>query len=186
MYKMGAKQQLLKTKNAAFVDADSLRSELLRYEKKELVEMIIKQKAAQGIKIPLYILCSENSPLESVVKYLKEKEGLSIKDIAYILKRNVQTIWTTYRNSNQAKHQAKNQTEHLAEHRPNTQVQKDDEIPVSILSKEEGVSIMEAAVSYLKQDKGLRLIEIAKMLGRNQKTVWTCYNRYIKKMEEKK
>ncbi|MEM4268333.1 MAG: hypothetical protein QXK37_05910 [Candidatus Woesearchaeota archaeon] len=50
--------------------------------------------------IPVEVIRNRNlGPLECIVKYLKEKRGLSYHQIAEILERDDRTIWVTYRNS---------------------------------------------------------------------------------------
>lgn len=47
--------------------------------------------------VPAEDFCDRKfSPLEIVVKHLKESYGLSIKDISKIIKRNSSTVWTVY------------------------------------------------------------------------------------------
>ena len=53
-------------------------------------------------------------------------------------------------------------------------------IPVEILS-DKRFSVFEVIVSYLKEKLGLRYSQIASYLHRDQRTIWTIYNRYKKK-----
>ncbi len=53
------------------------------------------------------------------------------------------------------------------------------EVPVSVFSN--GLSSLEAVVKYLKDQKELRLCEIAKLLNRDDRTVWNAYNEASKK-----
>ena len=53
-------------------------------------------------------------------------------------------------------------------------------VPVSVLS-DRSVSILESLVEYLKNSLGLSYHEIALMLNRDDRTIWTCYNRASKK-----
>ncbi len=50
------------------------------------------------------------------------------------------------------------------------------QIPLLVL-RDRGLSVLEAIVEYLKDEKRLTYQEIALMLNRNDRTVWTCYNR---------
>lgn len=43
------------------------------------------------------------------------------------------------------------------------------------------VSILEAVVVYLKDKKTFSYHEIALLLNRDDRTIWTCYNRAVKK-----
>jgi len=54
------------------------------------------------------------------------------------------------------------------------------EIPIRIL-QDRNVAVLEAIVEYLKDEKQLRYSEIAKLLNRDQRTIWTVYSRVKKK-----
>lgn len=54
-------------------------------------------------------------------------------------------------------------------------------IPVEILQDRE-LSAMEAIVCYLKEQQGLTYSQIASMLNRDDRTVWTTYQRASKKV----
>jgi hypothetical protein len=43
------------------------------------------------------------------------------------------------------------------------------------------VSVLEAVVEYLKEQKDLSYHEIGVLLNRDDRTIWTCYNRVQKK-----
>ena len=53
-------------------------------------------------------------------------------------------------------------------------------IPVSIFSCRQ-ISALEAAVRYLRENKGMRFCEISGMLGRDPRTVWATYSNAVKK-----
>ena len=53
-------------------------------------------------------------------------------------------------------------------------------IPSSIL-RDRTISVLEAIVEYLKDKKQLTYHEIALLLNRNDRTIWTCYHRVQKK-----
>ena len=54
------------------------------------------------------------------------------------------------------------------------------EIP-TYLFRDRSVAVLEALVEYLKDVKGLTYHEIALMLNRNDRTIWTVYDRAKKK-----
>jgi hypothetical protein len=54
------------------------------------------------------------------------------------------------------------------------------DIPLKIL-QDRGVAVLEAIVEYLKEEKKLKYSEIAILLNRDQRTIWTVYNRVKKK-----
>ena len=53
-------------------------------------------------------------------------------------------------------------------------------IPVSVFSQRR-LGCLEAAVKYLKENLSLKYVEIAKMLNRDERTIWTTYNKARKK-----
>ena len=53
-------------------------------------------------------------------------------------------------------------------------------IPSSIF-KDRSLSVLEAITEYLKDKKSLTYHEIAVLLNRDDRTIWTCYQRAKKK-----
>jgi len=131
--------------------------------KEELIDIIISEKQE---KIPITIFLNELAPLESVVKYLKENRGMTIKKISEKLNRSDKTIWTTYNNAKNKKLDIRD-TEYL--------------IPISFFAKK--TSILETVVYYLKKNHDLTLHQIALLLQRDDRTIWTIYHRAMKKNE---
>lgn len=129
--------------------------------KEELIDIIISEREE---KIPVTIFLNELAPLESIVKYLKENKGMTIKKISEKLNRSDKTIWTTYNNAKSRK-LTFSDTEYL--------------IPTSFFSKK--TSILETAVYYLKKNHDLTLHQIAVILKRDDRTIWTLYHRALKK-----
>ena len=113
----------------------------------------------------------ELSCLETIVKYLKEELKLRFHEIALLLNRNDRTIWATYNNA------IKKRKERLPV--------KESKffIPISIL-KNRKFSVLESIVSYLKDIFNLRYSQIAILLNRDERNIWTVYNRAIKKKNE--
>jgi hypothetical protein len=56
-------------------------------------------------------------------------------------------------------------------------------IPSDIF-RDRSISVLEAMVEYLKDELNLSFHEIAKMLNRDDRTVWTCYSRAKKKRRQ--
>lgn len=134
----------------------------------QLRELITKKQAK--ITIPVSIFNKRLSSLETIVKFLKEEYNLSFKQISKLLNRSYTTITNTYKNS-------------LKKH-PYKLTVKDTKhsIPVSIL-KNRKFSVLETITSYLKDSLNLKFSQIAILLKRNTKTVWTVYKRRKKKDE---
>ena len=119
--------------------------------------------------LPISIFSNDElSCLETIVKYLKEEFNLRFHEIALLLNRNDRTIWSTYNIA------CKKRKERL--------LVKDSKffIPVSILQNRK-FSVLEAIVSYLKDNFNLRYSEIAVLLNRDERNMWTVYNRAKKK-----
>ena len=131
---------------------------------KEIIQLTETKKEA----IPLSIFKHQKSgALESLCKYMKENLNMKYMEIARLLQRNERTIWTAYNKAKQ-KH-------------PETIKIKQEKIliPVSIFSKK--LTILESIVIYLKK-QNLKYIEIAELLNRDQRNIWTIYSRAVQKL----
>ena len=127
----------------------------------------LKKEVPKEIHIPISIFNKELSSLESVSKYLKENLSLSYHEIAELLNRNDRTIWITYRNASRKL-------------KSRFVVRKSRfQIPVSVIADRK-LSVLEAIVSHLKQFN-LTYREIAVMLKRDERNIWTVHNRAKKK-----
>lgn len=58
-------------------------------------------------------------------------------------------------------------------------------VPV-YLFRDRNVAVLEALVEYLKDVHGLSYHEIAVLLNRDDRTIWTAYSRVIKKRQYRK
>lgn len=119
------------------------------------------------LSIPITIFTNKLGGLEALSKYLKENLDLTYHEIALLLERNDRTIWTAY-NKSTKKQLQKIKIKKTLVH-----------IPSSIF-KNRKLTIFEAIVVYLK-DKGMKYVEIAELLNRDQRNIWTIYNRTLKK-----
>ncbi len=118
--------------------------------------------------IPVSIFKSKLAPLQTVVKYLKEHKNVSNKKISKIIGRDLKTIWLTYNSVENKKVVFDIKSQVM--------------IPASIIKKEKSnLSALEKIVFYLKE-KDLGLSEIAKLLDRDPRTIWTVYSRTQKKI----
>ncbi len=144
-----------------------------RMKEGEIKRLFIKKpkKEISQILIPVYLFKNRGlSSLGIIVKYLKENAGLKYCEIADILKRNDRTIWTTYKNS-------------LKKYPKKFSLKKTRLfLPVTVVQNRE-LSVLEAIVSYLKK-QGFSLSEIALLLNRDQRTIWTIDFR-LKEKDEK-
>ena len=124
---------------------------------------------SEADSIPISVFDNkELSSLETICKYLKENQNLTYHEIAVLLNRNDRTIWTTYNNSKKKL--------------PVLFVLAKSEyyLPISIF-KERKLSVLETIAVYLKDSQNLTLHQIAVLLNRNDRTIWTVYNRGKKK-----
>ena len=135
----------------------------------EILSLIEERQISKEILLPARIFETEGlSALEVICKYLKEELDFSFSKIALLLNRNSRTIWASYNNA------ARKRKEKL--------LVKESRffIPVSILSNRQ-FSVLEAIVSYLKEKFNLRYSEISVLLNRDERNIWTVYNRAMKK-----
>ena len=63
-------------------------------------------------------------------------------------------------------------------------LKKEVDIPSSIFL-DRSISVLEAIVEYLKDEKKMSYHEIGVLLNRDDRTIWTCYNRVQKKRGKK-
>jgi DNA-binding CsgD family transcriptional regulator len=135
------------------------------YSRKEILDHL--KKPVASVHIPVSIFQGNFlSPLETIVKYLQESHGFTYRDIGRLTNRDENCIGITYRS---ARSKLKG--------RLDTSSQKT--FPLSILRNRK-LSVLENLVFYLKSG-GLRYSEIAKLLNRDERTVWTVYSRALKK-----
>ncbi|MBW2971605.1 hypothetical protein KY359_01085 [Candidatus Woesearchaeota archaeon] len=112
---------------------------------------------------------TELSALESIVKYLRENEGMQNTNVAALLGRTPAAVWITYRNASR-----KSAKRIMVQHTSTF-------IPTNVVA-EKKFSVLESIALYLHQHYGLSYRVIAELLGRDQRTVWTVCNRARKKM----
>lgn len=58
-------------------------------------------------------------------------------------------------------------------------------IPIEIF-QDRSLAVLEVLVRYMKDDLGLSYAEIAVLLNRDDRTIWTVYNRGKKKVKKTK
>jgi len=123
------------------------------------------------ILLPTTIFCDRSlSFLESIVVYLREEYKLGFSEIARLLNRNRRTIWTIYQRS-----VAKRTTTP-----PKVKIVSNIFIPLSVV-RDRRLSILEIVVKYLVDKTSLTNHQIALLLNRSDKTIWTVKDRTKKK-----
>ena len=144
----------LRGKNQFLPPLDISQSEAITWPTIDIPICIFKQSLLSG--------------LEVICKFLKEELSLSFRDIALLLNRNERTIWHAYSSS------VKKSPEKLTlDHSPIA-------FPTLIIANR-SLSVLESICEYLKDFHQLRYCQIAPLLSRNERTVWTVYNRAKKK-----
>lgn len=139
----------------------------------KLTPQIIEDLEEKEYKIPLSIFSKRLSALETIVKYLRENLDLSYKEIAELTKRSEKTIWQAH-NSSKKKLPSEFKIEFSKYY-----------LPISILSNRR-LSVLENIVGYLHEDFKLNYSEIARLLHRDSRTIWTVYSRAKKKYDKTK
>ena len=135
----------------------------------ELVNKLLKVPSKEEVKIPISVFKNEKlGALETIVKYLRENKLLSFKQIGSLTNRNDIALAVSYRNAKK-----KLEAKFVEEISPYY-------LPVSIL-QDRKFSVLENVVSYLKDTFGLTYHKIAILLNRNDRTIWTVYQRARKK-----
>ncbi len=122
----------------------------------------------KDIYIPISIFNEELTPLESIVKYLKENCGMKYCEIGRVLGRDQRNIWGTYNRA------AKKYSGEIRL-RPIEFL-----IPVEHI-KQSHLSVFECVVLFLKTNYELSLNDISKLMGKDNRTIWTIYHRAIEK-----
>ena len=122
--------------------------------------------------LPVGVFTAELSVLETAAKYLKEHYQLNYHTIGELLGRDERNIWHTCRLA-QKKHPAALEAGESAYF-----------IPVSIFA-DRRYSALESLARFMRDTLGLTYAEIAELLKRDQRTIWTVYKRSMTKDGQK-
>lgn len=122
------------------------------------------------ILVPFSIFTKKLSILEAITKYLKEELRLSFHQIGSLLNRNERNIWHTYSNTKK-KYAARL-----------SMVTSRYFFPLSIFQN--NLSILENLVMYAKEELQLSYHHIALLTERNDRTIWTMYQRAKRKQKQ--
>lgn len=130
---------------------------------KEIINILDKKE-----EFPLYIINKKLTVLESVVKYLREEKNYSLHKISELLNRDEKNLWHAYHNARK-------------KFPLSFDIVNSIYIPLNIFSN--NLSPLESLVFYLKQTHSLH--KIAVILNRDDRTIWTTYDRAKRKHEKK-
>ena len=132
---------------------------------------LLKEEKINSRNIPVSVFNADLSALETIVKYLHEEYGLKFSEIGKLLNRDSRAIWNTYHKS-------------LDKFKGKLKIiDTGYVVPVSAFTLRK-FGVLESLVHYLKKNYHLRFVDIAGLLKRNQRTVWTVYSRYKLKEAE--
>lgn len=129
----------------------------------------VSKKDYSNLEIPSFIFNDKLGSLESIVKYLKENLNIKVIRIASLLNRNDKTIWSTYNHSKKKHPEIFSEQESIVN------------IPISIFGSRK-LSVLESIVYYIKENYDMNFHEIALILKRDDRTIWTVYQKAKKKM----
>lgn len=138
-------------------------------EQHKMTATDINQFLQTELSIPVSCFNDKLSILESVVKFLKEEQDCNYHKIGDLLERDERNVWTTYNNS-QKKMKAR------------LDVSSQIRIPIS---KFKGTAGLYAVVAYLKETFDYSYKKIGDLLKRNERTIWTTYNKEKKNNKSK-
>ena len=143
-------------------------NDLLDIAKKRTLRKEPQKEIKKEVKIPLEVFKQKIGVAESICKYLKENNGLKFSQISRIVGRDQRTIWNNYRN-------AARKMEEEIKVDENTKY-----IPMKVFSNRK-LSMLESVIYYLREER-YRNKEIAEMLDKDARNVWTIWNRARKKV----
>ena len=130
---------------------------------------LLSKKQFSKSKIPVCIFGYNTlSSFQAIVKYLKENCSLNFKEIGLLLNRSRFTITTSYRSAT-----TKFPLKYIV-------YSSKYDIPTRLIASRK-YSVLESIVLFLKEKHNLRFKEISILLHLDQRTVWTVYQRALKK-----
>jgi len=124
----------------------------------------IFETSEKDILLPVTMFANRSlGVLETLVKFLKENHNMTFAEIARSLNRDNRTIWATY-------HKARIKA-------PYRLVQLPGPVIPAKAFEDRSKSALESLVKYCKQTLQLTNPEIAKLINRNNRTVWAVVNK---------
>ena len=133
------------------------------------IAVYVQDKQDAENRIPCSIFVRELGVFEAIVRYLHENKGMNFKEIAEILKRSSNNVSVTYKKA-------------IKKYPKPFEINFSVSIPLTIFSKR--FTCFESICLYLKEFYTFH--EIGKILNRNDRTIWTIYNRALKKRGERR
>ncbi len=140
--------------------------EKYKVSKKEILEVIKEE-----LCIPVTIFSKKLGALESITKYMKENLNMNYREIGKELGRNERTIWTAYKKATEK------------QKGPFEMKKAGIMLPISTFENKE-LTVLESVIVCLKE-RGLKFSEIAELLERDQRNIWTAYSRAKRKQKNR-
>jgi len=126
-----------------------------------------KDYSSSDYKLPLSIFSQKTSPLESIVKYLRDNLGLGFTEIGRLISRDGKEIWKEYQNAHE-------------KHKHTFKIKEDEfYFDISLFSKREH-PVLEIICHHLNE-QGYSISQIAYLLKKHRNTVWSVISRYNKR-----
>ncbi len=140
-----------------------------KFNDAQLGALLREAKQEHDTFVPVTLFCDERlAPLEALAKYLHENKHLRFVEIGKLLRRDPRVMWTTYSN---AKKKAPG---------PIVPAPTQYFIPARVIADRRR-SVLETLSCELHDKQGLTFAQIARLLNRNDRTIWTAYDRARKK-----
>jgi len=177
---MKSKLKTINNKNETNNDIFELVSSYDTLVKKYGSENNILEYLKHDNMIPLNLFCSKSPCLEVVVKFMVDNLNLDCETISVILNRNIKNINKAYNKSSNKnyKHQLEsNKSLAIVNHNEISNIM----VPL-VIFKHNSLSMLESLVKYIKDVHAMKYSQIATILNRDQRTIWTIYNRASKKI----
>jgi len=137
-----------------------------------------------GISFPLTIFSEGIGSFEAIIKHLKDAYGLKNNELAFLTERSQKTIWGTYSNACQKSGSNWDISQGDISDEPHMHVNgsySGIQIPLNILQDRE-LGVLEAISFHLKNAHSLKYCQIARLLQRDQRTIWTAVHRAKRKI----
>ena len=147
--------------------ADRLRQKH-NYSNQEVLNLIQEEE----LLVPVEVFSSGLAPAEALAKFLKEECELNFHEISILINRNEKSVWQNYQRA------IKKMPSRFA-------FASSLKVPVSAF-KNNKLSVFESLVLYLKEQKQMKNVKIARLLGKNPANVWSVYNRAAGKIKKGK
>jgi len=131
-------------------------------------QLVEEHLRGEHTMLPVTIFSNDKlSPLEAIVKYLREEDKLTNSKVALLLGRSPAAVWITYRNAKQKMP-------------GRLSVAKTGVFLSTELIASGKLSVLESVCTHL-HDSGMTYNKIGHLLHRDERTIWTAVNRARKK-----